>query len=600
MTKKKKFNSSFLLYVKINVGDNLLKEKLLTLPNKPGCYLFYDKNGTIIYVGKAKNLKNRVKSYFVGAHNFKTTRLISEIVDFSFLITNTETEALLLEFNLIKENIPKYNIKLVDDKSYPYIVITKEKYPKIIVSRDLTIKGTFFGPYPNVYAAKQTARLLNRIYPFRKCDKLPKEACLYYHLGQCLAPCIQEVDYSEMIKEVKAFLKGDTRNVLKLLKTKMEEASEKLRYEEALKYKIMIDSIVQTTEKQVVSLNDFKDRDIISYASNEDKVVIQILKMRQGKIIDSSSTTVDKMLDELDQITSYLYQYYQQTPIPDEILFDERFEEANLEMFKNWLIPKRGDKLKLIEIAYDNAMYDLKHYSRLHENKAEKQSKAISELLDILKVNELKRIDIFDNSHLFGSNPISAMVVFENFKPNKKLYRKYHLSTADDYNGMKEVFYRRYQRALMEKETLPDLIVVDGGIGQLNAAKSILDSLFINVRIVGLKKNNKHQLESLITLTEEHIIKKGTSLYTLLSKMSEEVHRFAITFHQKTRSKKMLKSRLDEISGVGEVRKQKLFNYFKTIENMEIGTIEEYKDLGISESLREKIIEGLKDEKKNT
>ncbi len=578
----------------------MLKEKLQTLPNKPGCYLFYDKNGIIIYVGKAKNLKNRVKSYFVGAHNFKTTKLISEIVDFSFIITNTETEAFLLEFNLIKENIPKYNIKLVDDKSYPYIVITKEQYPKIIVSRDLSIKGTFFGPYPNVYAAKQTARLLNRIYPFRKCDKLPKEACLYYHLGQCLAPCIEEVDYTEMIKEVKVFLKGDNKNVLRLLKDKMEEASEKLRYEEALEYKIMIDSINQTTEKQVVSLNDFKDRDVVSYAANENYIVIQILKMRQGKIIDSSSTTVDKMIDELDQVTSYIYQYYNKTIYPDEILLDKRFENADLSMFKNWFIPKIGDKLKLVEIAYDNALYDLNHYHRLHESKASKESKAVSELLTILNLTQIRRIDIFDNSHLFGSNPISAMVVYTNFKPNKKLYRKYHLTEKDDYNGMKEVIYRRYQKALLEKEELPNLIIVDGGIGQLNAAKSILDSLYLQIPLIGLKKNNKHQLESIITLTEEHIIKKGTPLYTLLSGMSDEVHRFAITFHQKSRSKAMIKSSLDNISGVGTVRKQKLFTYFKTIDKMINGSIDEYKTLGINESLRIKIIEGLKDEKNNT
>ncbi len=578
----------------------MIKEKLQTLPNKPGCYLFYDKNGIIIYVGKAKNLRNRVKSYFVGAHNYKTTRLISEIVDLSFLITNTETEALLLEFNLIKENIPKYNIRLVDDKSYPYIVITKEKYPKIIVSRDLSIQGTFFGPYPNVYAAKQTARLLNRIYPFRKCDNLPKEACLYYHLGQCLAPCIQEVDYNDYIKEVNAFLKGDTKNVLNLLKFKMEEASEKLRYEEALEYKVMIDSITQTTEKQVVSLNDFKDRDVVSFASDDNKIVIQILKMRQGKIVDSTSTTVDKLLDEIDQVTSYLYQYYNQSIFPDEILFDKRFLEAELGMFKNWTIPKRGDKLKLVEIAHNNALYDLVHYSRLHEDKAVKENKAVNELLRILNLNEIKRIDIFDNSHLFGSNPIGAMVVYENFKPNKKLYRKYHLTVTDDYNGMKEVFYRRYQRALMEKEVLPSLIIVDGGIGQLNAAKSILDDLSIDVLVVGLKKNNRHQLESLVTLEGEHQLKKGAPIYTLLAKMSDEVHRYAITFHQKTRSKKMLTSSLDGINGVGQVRKEKLFSYFKTIEKMRNGSISEYKALGINENLRENIIKELEDEKKNT
>lgn len=578
----------------------MLKEKLNTLPNKPGCYLYYDENKEIIYVGKAKNLKNRVRSYFVGAHNFKTTKLISEIVDFSFIITNTETEALLLEFNLIKENIPKYNIKLIDDKSYPYIVVTKEKYPKIIVSRDLTIKGDFFGPYPNVYAAKQTARLLNRIYPFRKCDKLPKEACLYYHLGQCLAPCIKEVDYKEMVKEVKTFLKGDTREVLKLLKRNMEEASLKLHFEEALEYKQMIESITQTTEKQVVSLNDFKDRDIISYAANDDSVVIQILKMRQGKIIDASSVTVDKMIDEQDQILTYLYQYYQQTIYPDEILFDSRFKEEDLVSFKNFSIPKIGDKKKLVEIAYNNALYDLTHYRRLHESKSQKHSKAQEELLEILNLVSAKRIDIFDNSHLFGSNPISAMVVYTNFKPNKKLYRKYHLSVSDDYSGLKEVFYRRYQKALLEKEEMPELIIVDGGKGQLSVAKSILDSLYIDIPIIGLKKNKKHELESIITITEEHLLNKGTPLYTLLSGISDEVHRFAVTFHKKTRAKKMIKSQLDNIKGVGDIRKKKLFTYFKTVDNMLKGSIEEYLSLGINENLRNKIIEELSNEKNNS
>jgi excinuclease ABC subunit C len=578
----------------------LLKEKLKTLPNKPGCYLFYNKNKTIIYVGKAKNLKNRVGSYFVGAHNFKTTRLVAEIVDFSFLITKTETEALLLEFNLIKENTPKYNIKLIDDKSYPYIVVTKEQYPKIIVSRDLTLKGDFFGPYPNVYAAKQTARLLNKLYPFRKCDKLPKEACLYYHLGQCLAPCIREVNYDEMVKEVKSFLKGDTKNVINLLKTKMSEAAQKLHFEEAQEYKIMMESIEEITEKQVVTFSDFKDRDIISYAYNDDKIVIQILKMRQGRIVDAKSTTIDKLLDEKAQILSYLYQYYQQVITPEELLLDKRLEEEDLSAFKSVQIPKIGDKYKLVKLAYDNALYDLTHYSRLHESKSQKKAKAEREFKELLKIEDINQIDIFDNSHLYGTNPISALVVYRDFKPKKQLYRKYHLKEKDDYNGIKEVFYRRYQRALLENERLPDLIIVDGGKGQVNAGKAVLDALFLTIPIIGLKKNKAHQLESVVTNEEEFVLKKGSSLYTLLAGMSDEVHRFAVTFHKRTRTKNLLTSRLDNIKGVGPVRKQRLFAYFKTITNMKTGTVKEYQQLGINEKLRMEIIKGLENyEKKN-
>lgn len=572
----------------------------------------YNKNEEIIYIGKAKNLKNRVKSYFRGAHNYKTQMLVNEIVDFSVVQTKNELEALILELNLIKEHLPKYNIKLTDDASYPYIVITSEEHPRLIVSRDLEKdKGEFFGPYPNVYNARETVKILNKMYPLRKCENIPKKPCLYYHMGECLGACVKEgpIDYEPNIKEIRAFLKGDTKAVLNKLNEKMHKASTNLNYERALEYKNMIDSIKETVKKQVISLNDFKDRDFIAYSASLDNISIQILFMRNGKIIDAKSEIIPKYIDANDQVISYLLQFYDMNVKPKEICFNNEFslEEVKLIFGNGAIIPKRGDKKKIIDIALKNSSYDLKHYEILQEKAVDKKKEAQKRFKNLLGLNKVSKIEAFDNSHLFGASPISAMVVYKDGKPSYKDYRKYHLKEtekSDDYGAFKEVIYRRYQRVLYEGLEKPDLIIVDGGKGQVNSAKGVLELLNLDIPVAGLKKNVYHKLESVIFNNEEYMLEEVNELYLFLNEVSDEVHRFAITFHKKTRTKSAFKSHLDDIKGIGPIRKRKLLHKFTSLDNMIKGTKEEYKSIGINEPLRETIIKHLKerveDEKKNS
>lgn len=561
-----------------------------------------NKDDEIIYVGKAKNLKNRIRSYFIGAHNLKTTKLISEIADFSYIQTNSETEAFLLEHNLIKQHLPKYNIRLIDDKTYPYIVITKETHPRILISREPKQGlGTYFGPYPNVYAAKQTVRLLNTIYPLRKCDQMPKQACLYYHIKQCLAPCIfnKPIDYEPYIKEITNFLKGDDKHIKDYLTKQMHHFSDQLLFEQALEYKQLLDFIDVTNQQQVMSFNDFKDRDFIAYESDSEDVSLQILKMRQGKIIDAKSSIMPLYVDT-DPILSYIYDYYQKTPMPDELCFDEKFDLSLLEALfgSRASIPKKGKKKHLIDIAYKNAAYDLKHQRLLNKTDHEKNLEAIDAFYELLKIKDIQRIDLFDNSHTFGSQMISVMVVYKDFKPSKKLYRKYnlkHTAKGDDLGAFREVLYRRFQRALKEQSELPDLIVVDGGLNQVNTAKDTLSSLHLEIPIIGLKKDKFHILNAVIYQNQTYPLEKGSYLFSLLSNMIEETHRFAITFHRNKRTQAMLKSVLDDIKGVGPTRKMRLFQTFGSLENMTTGSIETYKSIGINETLRKTIIETIKE-----
>ncbi len=442
-----------------------LKAKINLLPTEPGCYLMKNDKDEVIYVGKAKNLKNRVKSYFTGAHNEKTTRLVLEINDFNYVLTNSEQESLILENNLIKRYTPKYNIRLVDDKTYPYIELTKEKYPKLQVVRKKKPEGRIFGPYPNVYAARETARLLNRLYPLRKCDTMPKKVCLYYHIGQCLGPCQFDVDYKDDINEIVRFLKGDTKEVLNKLKTEMDKASSQMFYEKAIEYRDMIRHIESTTEKQIININDFKDRDAISFAYNEDDISIQILKMRSGKIVDHDQIVFAYVGDYMDSVLSYLQQYYEEH-MPDELLFSDRFntDELTLMFGSKTVMPQKGDKKKIVDLASKNADYDLEHHYMLYRHKQEKTQIAIDDLSQMIGI-EVKTIEIFDNAQLFGTAPISALVVYKDQAFDKKGYRKYHLKTTtnDDYQAMREVVYRRYQRLLVEGKPMPDLILVDGG-----------------------------------------------------------------------------------------------------------------------------------------
>lgn len=566
------------------------------LPTEPGCYLMKNKQGDIIYVGKAKNLKNRVKSYFTGAHNEKTTRLVLEIDDFNYVLTNSEQESLILENNLIKQYTPKYNIRLVDDKTYPYIELTKEKYPKLQVVRKKKPEGRIFGPYPNVYAARETARLLNRLYPLRKCDTMPKKVCLYYHIGQCLGPCQFDVDYKDDINEIIRFLKGDTKEVLSKLKTEMAKASEQMFYEKAIEYRDMIRHIESTTEKQIININDFKDRDAISFAYNEDDISIQILKMRSGKIVDHEQIVFAYVGEYTDSVLSYLQQYYEEH-MPDELLFSDRFEYESLAlMFGNKAImPQKGDKKKIVDLASKNADYDLEHHYMLYRHKQEKTQQAIDDLSQMIGA-EVKTIEIFDNAQLFGTAPISALVVYKDQAFDKKGYRKYHLKTTtnDDYQAMREVVYRRYQRLLVESKPMPDLILVDGGKGQLNAAHEILNELNLDIKIAGLKKNKKHQLEALVFNGEVYPLLKNSEVYQLLLSISEEVHRFAISFHRKTRDKTTQQSILDHIKGIGPKRKQTILSTFKSLDEIKDASDEKLKEIGLTDDIIEALREVVK------
>lgn len=575
-----------------------LKDKIALLPTEPGCYLMRNEEDQVIYVGKAKNLKNRVKSYFTGAHNEKTTRLVSEIRDFSYVLTNSEHESLILEINLIKQYLPRYNIRLVDDKTYPYIEITDEAYPKLeVVRQKELIKGKVFGPYPNVYGARETVRLLNRLYPLRKCETLPKKACLYYHIGQCLAPCIhKDVDYKDTISEIQRFLKGDTKDVLKRLEEEMAKASEDLAYEKAIEFRDMILHIESTTEKQIINLNDFKDRDAISFAFSKDDISLQILMMRSGKIIDHHQIVFSYVGDVMDAVLSYLQQFYEDH-MPDELIFSERFNWLDIEPHfgKKALIPQKGDKKKLTDLASKNADYDLEHHYMLYRHKEETKQKALDDLSELIH-HQVRHIEIFDNAQLFGTAPISALVVYKDGAFDKKSYRKYHLQTTtnDDYQAMKEVTYRRYQKLLVEQGVFPDLILVDGGKGQLNAAQEVLNDLGLNIKIAGLKKNQKHTLEALVYQNQVMPLLKQSEIYKFLIKLSEEVHRFAIDFHRKTRDKQSIKSPLDDIPGIGDKRKKAILSHFKSIEDIKEASLETLKSLGIPESIATKIKEGLK------
>lgn len=551
----------------------------------------------VIYVGKAKNLKNRVKSYFTGAHNEKTTRLVLEIRDFSYVLTNSERESLILESNLIKQYLPKYNIRLMDDKTYPFIEITKETHPRLQVVRKKNAKGKIFGPYTNVYAARETTRLLNRLYPLRKCETMPKKACLYFHIGQCFAPCINKhVEYNDTLQQITSFLKGDTKEVMSRLENEMQQASIEMQYEKAAEFRDMINHIDTTIEKQIINSNDFKDRDAISYAFNKDDVSLQILVIRKGKMVDPHQIVFAYVGEVMDAILSYLQQFYEQF-MPEELLFSDRFKSEDVEPFfgKKANIPQKGDKKKLTDLASKNADYDLEHHFMLYRHKDEQKQKAQDELSKLIN-HRVNHIEIFDNAQLFGTAPISALVVYRNGDFERKSYRKYHLKTTtnDDYQAMKEVTYRRYQKMLMENLDVPDLILVDGGKGQLHAAQEILTTLNLNIKIAGLKKNNRHILEALVFEDEVIPLLKQSELYKFLLKLSEEIHRFAIDFHRSTRNRLAVSSPLDEISGIGDKRKKALLSHFTSIDAIKNASEEELLSLGIPKAVILEIKEVLK------
>ncbi len=577
-----------------------LNDKLSLLPTSPGCYLMTDDAGEVIYVGKAKNLKNRVRSYFVGAHNEKTTMLISEIRDFSYILTNSEQESLILEINLIKRYLPKYNIRLVDDKSYPYITFTKGDYPRLIVIRSKTPSTKAFGPYPNGFSARVTVDLLNKIYPFRKCVTIPNKACLYYHIGQCLAPCIKDVDKNEyelMIKEVTKFLKGDTKKVLDQLNEKMLSASNNLEFEKANEYKEMIQHINNISEKQIISLADFKDRDIIAYAYDDEKIAIQILLMRNGQITDTHQTIFSYIGNHYEAALNYIDQLYLNKVYVDELLFSDHFnnEDLSLRYKKKATIPQIGDKKKMVELAYKNALDNLTNYSKLYQHQLDKNLELDQAFYDLFG-KEINYIEAFDNSGLYGSAPVSAVIVYKNHQFINNEYRKFNLKTAtqDDYQSFREVVYRRFYRLLMADAQLPQLILIDGGKGQVSAAKSVIDELQLDIIVAGLKKNKSHEFENLVLNNEEIVIPKNSEIFKVLSKISAEIHRYVITFHRQVRIRETFKSPLDGIRGIGPKRKELLLKHFETVEGIKNAKIDDFVKIGINEKLAKKIKEELK------
>ncbi|MDL2211516.1 excinuclease ABC subunit UvrC [Erysipelotrichaceae bacterium OttesenSCG-928-M19] len=584
---------------------NHINTLLTTLPQQPGCYLMKNKQNNIIYVGKAKDLKKRVTSYFNKVHNDKTQLLVNEVVDIDYIMTSSEKESLLLEINLIKKHRPKYNVMFMDDKFYPYICITKEKHPRLKVVRNTrNKKATYFGPFPNSGAAWDTLNLLNKLYKLRKCDKLPKKECLYYHLDQCIAPCIRTVEaeeYEEIIKEIKAFLNGNIDDVIKELEVKMMKASDNLNFEKALDYKKLIESIKLTTTKQKVFKNDLKNRDYIGVAYNKDYISIQILLVRNGNLIERNGDIFTLVDDVQNTLESFIMQYYEINTVPSEVLIQEKYCSATIvDLFENVLkVPKIGDHKKMLELAADNASNLLKQEYEMVINNENKLLDALKQLQIILGMdNDIHRIEAFDNSTLQGTNSIGSMVVFEDGLPIKSEYRKFRIKETeivDDYAFMREVLYRRYYRVLVDKLKQPDLIIVDGGIGQVNIALEIVKTFNLDIKVIGLVKDDKHRTSFVLDdKLINHEIDKQSELFFLLTRIQDEVHRYAITYHRKLRSKSMFASMLDDVKGLGEVRRKKLLKHFETYKRLKEATLEELESLlpsEVAQSLYDKLNE---------
>ena len=571
----------------------MFKEELSLVPHLPGCYLMKNKNDNVIYVGKSKNLKNRLTSYFRGTHTGKTAMLVSEIDHFEYIITSSELEALLLEINLIKKYNPRYNILLRDDKSYPYIELTNDKVPRLVVVRNPNIKKNkthkLFGPYPNVTAARETVDILNRLYPLRKCKTYSKKECLYYHIGQCLGYCTHEVDkeiIDNMRSEIISFLNGNHEIVSKKITIEMEKYSDKMEYEKAMEYKSMLDYINVVLEKQKVELDDNIDRDVVGYYTNNNYLSVQILFIRGGKLLDRKRDLFPMVDTEEEELTSYISKFYDKHKIkPKEVLIPDILDENiltqafDIKFFK----PQKGTKKNILDLASQNAKIYYNEQMSLIEKDEEKTLNAVKELGSILNIPNLSRIELFDNSNLFGSFNVSGMVVFIDGKPYKNEYRKFKITNDknDDYGTMKEVIYRRYFRVLKDKLTKPDLIIVDGCIGQVKVAREVIDSLNMNIPVVGLKKNDKHNTEELVGNDPIEIINidKKSNLFLLLTKMQDEVHNYTISYHKQIRSKGALSSILDNIDGIGEKRKKELLKKYKSINKMKEATKEELEEI---------------------
>ena len=566
----------------------MLKEKLKLIPHLPGSYQMRNSDGVIIYVGKAKDLHKRVNSYFNRPHTGKTAKMVSEIADFSYIVASSELEAFLLEFNLIKQYDPKYNILLKDDKSYPYIEYISKPYPKLQVSRYLNIrkkdKKMLFGPYPNAYAARKIVALINRLYPLKKCDVMPKKVCLYYHIGECLGYCEKKVNQEKLEKmetEILSFLRGNADVLKEKLLEKINMYSEQLNFEMALELKKELNYISIVLDKQKMELHDYVNRDVVGYYFNKGYLSVQILFLRNGRMVGGHSDIFPVVSDLEDELDTYLMNFYSRHEVPKEVLCTSDVNTSILSEIINtsFVVPFKGKKKNLVDMASKNAQINLENELEIIVRDEEKTEKANDELRELLGLKKLDRIDLFDNSNLFGSFTVSCMVVFKNGRPAKKEYRKYKISLDknDDYHTMQEVIYRRYYRALVDKLELPDLIIVDGGINQMNACLEILQSLNLNIRVCGLRKNDKHRTNDLVDSLDYRTIPldKTSSVFHYLTRMQDEVHRYTISYHRTIRSKGAIGSILDNIEGIGSKRKKALIKEFGSVIKIKNASIEE-------------------------
>ncbi|MFV0561042.1 MAG: excinuclease ABC subunit UvrC [Enterococcus sp.] len=587
-----------------------IKNKLALLPDQPGCYLMKDKNGTIIYVGKAKILKNRVRSYFTGSHNTKTERLVSEIEDFEYIVTESNIEALLLEINLIKKNDPKYNIMLKDDKTYPFLKITNEKYPRLVITRKvLKDKALYFGPYPDVGAANEIKKILDRLFPLRKCKpSQTKEPCLYYHLGQCLCPYYFDVDpevYTKMVEEIKQFLNGGHDQIQKEIEQKMLVAAENMEFEKAAEYRDQIKAIETVMTRQKMTNTDMVDRDVFGYSVDKGWMCVQVFFVRQGKLLERDVSLFPFYNEPEEDFLTYIGQFYQENEhfIPKEVLIPDDIDKKSVEALLTTKVmqPQRGEKKKLVDLASKNAVIALNERFDLINRKQERTIGAIERLGNAMNIPAPIRIESFDNSNIMGTNPVAAMVVFIDGKPAKKEYRKYKIKTVkgpDDYASMREVIYRRYSRAIKEGTPLPDLILIDGGKGQVDVAKDVLENqLGVDIPIAGMAKNDKHKTSELLFGPNLDVVplERNSQEFFLLQRIQDEVHRFAITFHRQLRSKNSFASKLDAIDGLGPKRKKMLLREFKSLKNIKAASIEELHTIGLPQQVAENVYTKLHD-----
>lgn len=566
-----------------------LKRQIALLPDKPGVYQMKDKDGKIIYIGKAKNLKKRVSQYFLRPQSGKVFAMVTHVDHFDFIIVHTDQEAFILEMNLIQTYYPRYNIMMMDDSHYPYIAVKRDDAFLKIARRANDKRYFYFGPFPNSSDAYKTLNLLNSIYPTRKCRNLPDKPCLYYHLGQCLGPCINPISsavYQHLYEEIKSFLDGQTEPALSELKAKMLKASEEERYEDAQSYKEMIDAVERTTAKQAVELNsDRTDRDVFAYAERDGYLALSVMTYRRGLLLGKQVEVVPSFGDANEQVAELIESYYQNNDLPSEVACNVAgFAEDFLAIYPEAKVitPKEGRLLEQIDLSALNARQGLDaHFmsARLEDDNAA----LLEELGHLLGIETPYRIELFDNSHLQGSSPVGAMVCYINGESAKAMYRKFHLDeedAGDDYHSMKEITYRRYKRLKDENQAYPDLILVDGGITQVHACLEALKEAGVTIPVYGLYKNDKHQTEGLVDQNAKtYPLDSRSPLFFLLMRMQDEVHRFAISFHKKERLKAMKSSLFDDIPGIGEKRKEVLRKHYPTLEALKGAGLEELKQV---------------------